>query len=192
MCDRPLKGNDVSVPSGGTPSIAPPYRGLAADQAGTPKVFVTVEEAGYTGVMALVQSRDGYQTFMSSDDISITLKDNMVVATRGFGDDLASSDASETARLVASGRTGQVERFHGFYSGSEDVELRAYVCDIASAGTISLEGPAGPVAVRHMTETCRNPEQGFVNHYYYSPAGALLASTQWAGDSIGPLTVEPG
>ncbi|NDU99385.1 YjbF family lipoprotein [Pseudoroseicyclus tamaricis] len=180
-----------TLPSGGTPSIAPPFRGIAADQAGAPRLIVGLEELGFTGVMALVQSRAGYRTYMSADDISVTLNNGMLVATRGFGDDLASTDASQTAAYLASGRTGQVERYHGFYTGGEDVLLRAYVCEITPGQGTTIQTASGPVPVRAVVESCRNPEQAFTNYYYFNASGALVASAQWAGEGLGRLLLQP-
>ncbi|WP_373355111.1 YjbF family lipoprotein [Pseudoroseicyclus sp. CXY001] len=180
------------LPTGsGTPEIAPPSVGLTAGQLGLPVLNLSLLETGTAGTMALVASRDGYDTYMSSDDISLTLRAGMLIATRGFGGDLASTDASATAAALATGSAGPVERFHGFYTRGEEVALTAFVCTLTWNGAEALQRPGGPVTAQRVTEFCRSPSASFANTFWVDGSGRIVQSVQWAGERIGLVALIP-
>lgn len=163
--------------------LAPPTRGTLAYQAGAPLLSLTVQSTGASAPIALVAARDGYRSFETADGYGLTFdRLGLLTATRGFGGDLAASDISQSADLIASSNAGQVQRYHSFFNSGEDVDLRAYVCDITVIGT---QGTA-----RHLRESCRNPEQSFTNEYWVA-GGQIVNSRQWAGPGAGYLAFNP-
>ena len=124
----------------------------------------------------------GSTLWLAPSGSGFTFEGGLLVATRGVGKDLMSSDLSQLRVLLRDGRDGTAERFHSTLDGEGRVVLKSYVCD---------------VTVRNETarEDCAGLNETFVNIYQIVPGvGTVLSSTQRTGKGawrFGP-TDRPG
>ncbi|KUJ73200.1 hypothetical protein AVO45_15795 [Ruegeria marisrubri] len=158
--------------------------------AGAPRLQVGFLKSGLAGTMVLEGERDGVRTWLSVDGAALLTRDGMVVAERGFGGGLMSSDVSQPLAAIRSGREGEVTRFHSFLTGNDEIVTRSYKCRIEDRGEKEILVQGKPVATRLMRETCRNTDHEFLNLYWFSRAsGRMVQSRQWLGDFLGVVTM---
>lgn len=165
---------------------APPPPGLAAVRAAlTPAVvaalppgtvLVAHEATGAVWLSQRVATTGGVQTVLSEDGVTLSLRDGLVVASRGLGGDLMESDVADAAAALRAGRARAV-RTHGFLDGEDRVVTRAFDCRYAPAG----DG---------VVERCFATGLSFENTYAMR-GGRIAASRQWLGPRIGHLYLEP-
>lgn len=160
----------------------------ALSQSGAPALIVAVEDREQTAVFLRRVRRDGVENWISADEVSLDFRSGFLVGSRGLGGDLMTADVAQSRALVLSGRAGTAKRFHSYLGGEDQVEIRTYVCEIASRGARDVDLGKRVVATRLMQERCQGADQSFQNLYWVDPGrGEIVQSRQWAGAEIGPL-----
>lgn len=175
----------------GQSTQAPPV-GRYAQLAQNPTVPVLqlgVETAGTAGIVLRDVSRNGYESWLSQDGATFATQSGLLIATRGLGGDLMSSDIAAVSDLIKSRQPGRATRFHSFLNGNNRTVMRSYVCDVSSRGARDLELNTGVFATTLLAEDCRSVDQQFTNLYWVDQAGQVLQSRQWAGPMIGPIAL---
>ena len=113
------------------------------------------------------------ETYFTPDNISLSLKDGVLIGTRGLGFDLLSADVSEV--LVGLRREGRAVRIHRYLDGEDQIVIKSYICDYSGNANI--------------TETCHGKDHSFENSYQLS-AGQIVVSRQWIGPQLGYIRLE--
>lgn len=179
----------AQLPVPGLPgSRAPVPQVLAAAQAGAPIMQVIVNDREQSSLVVRETRRDGVETWLAPDGISLSLQDGFLLTTRGLGGDVLGSDVAESRALVLALRPGRATRLHSFLDGDNQVQRRAYICDITRQADAEIALTEGMVATRVMVEDCSSADQQFLNLYWLDRQGQIVQSRQWAGDFAGPLT----
>lgn len=170
------------------PRFHPRANALASIRPIPPRLEVSFPTRDLAGVMLLETSRAGTETWLTADGATITLKEGLLTSAKGFGSGLAASDVGQSLSLLKSGQTGEVERFHSFLNGNDEIELRAYRCVISSEGRedVFVQGLAVPMV--KLKEECFGVDQSFANIYWLRPGTReIVQSSQWTGDFLGNL-----
>lgn len=181
----------------------PPLTRALLDTVKEPYIEVTLENHGITGYLNRVLARDDespgrIEQWRTTDAISLSFRNGVLVATRGMGGDLVSAEV-----LVADGAAGPVsggERGLHLRSGDLQVVRLGLACDLEDLGpeTVTIVELSHPA--RHLRETCISQGvaiggqplgQGrVVNDYWVDPRrGIMWMSRQWAGPDIGYLRI---
>lgn len=135
-----------------------------------PVLLVQVPLRGTVAVMTRVASNQGVDTYMSGDSISISLREGVLVATRGMGFDLMIADIRAAASAIATG-SGHATRIHRYLNGEGHSRAVRYEC------RYHLEGGT-------VTELCEGSGQTFSNTYSEN------VSMQWVSPRNGSLIIE--
>ena len=135
-----------------------------------PVLLVQVPQRGAVAVMTRVASNRGVDTYMSGDSISISLRDGILIGTRGLGFDLMVADISAVAPAIAAG-AGQGTRTHRYLDGEDQIRVVTYDC------RYQRENDA-------VTEICDGGGLPFRNHYMG------MRTVQWVSPRNGALVIE--
>lgn len=158
---------------------------------GASQIYVGVEGRGGGGVMLLSATRNNIQTWISSEDLSISTQNGILVASRGLGGDILGSDVRESREMILRQGTGLAQRFHTFIDGENRAVTRSYICEIEPDGTQTITLNARQVRTKLVSEKCGNPDQQFSNTYWLdATTGHIVQSRQWAGAYIGMLALQ--
>lgn len=180
----------------GMPGRAP----AAAPVALTPEVLrrsplplmeVAVEQDGRRSVMARIVQRAGVETFSSSDDVTVTLRNGVLEQTRGLGRDLMSSMQGSGARPGHA--AGQWSRSWQVLGADDAVVTLTLACAARSAGVqpINLDGQV--FTVTRWDERCTGHGIEVTNQFYTGSDGMIRQSKQWLGPDAGYLLLKrPG
>jgi len=157
--------------------------------AGRPALLAGVESREQVSVMALLAQRDGLTTWITPDDVSVSLQDGFLSASRGLTFDLMSSDTSQVRALVQSRRAGQAPRFHSYLDGENQTVTRSYVCTVAPSGRVEITVSGGAVRQADLVaETCVGFAETFENLYWLAPGQTtILQSRQYLSAGTGAL-----
>ncbi len=177
---------DAGTNAGAQPqAIADPAAVLA--QVNGPVVFATAREGREPFYLIGVRDNGPYRTYATGTRQTMTLRQGVVTATRGAGDDLMSSDIQQTLALLQSGSGGQARRLMQFLDGDDrTIDL---VLDCTITAGLSAPGGAALAALpgRKMTEDCTSDTVSFRNSYHLDAAGRVTASVQWLSARTGPV-----
>lgn len=164
-------------------------------QAGTPALQVGVEKDQSSTIALREVSRDGVDSYVSTDGISLKLRRGFLVGTAGFGGDMSGSNVEDSIGAVLVRRGGVTERFHTFLNGENEAVTRSYVCIVANRGPRQIQvgtrdSQLRSIATILIEEDCKSLDQSFTNLYWLGGRGGqIVQSRQWAGEQTGPLVM---
>ncbi len=128
------------------------------------------------------------ETWFSSDKKSVSFRQGVMVATRGFGPDLMQSVAPGIG-TIASG-SGSYDRVYFYLDGADQVVRREYRCELANLGPETVTVVDRQHSTRHVTETCSGKGPGFTNDYWFENGTFLRKSNQLLVSEWGPIQFE--
>jgi hypothetical protein len=156
------------------------------DAISTPAQLVTLQ-SGKQGVVGLMQNNRGVTTWSTVDDVTISLRDGVIAATRGLGDDLMAASPVSPIQLVSSAKS--YRRAFTHLNGTDQPITTTYSCNAQVDGGQAIEIVQLSYSVTHVTETCSASTLSFKNDYWIGAAG-IRKSRQWVSENAGYLTIE--
>ncbi|MVO18511.1 YjbF family lipoprotein [Parasedimentitalea huanghaiensis] len=175
------------------PVERPPLTRAALDTVEGPYIEVTVENRDIFAYLSqqLVRRDDSpgeIVVWRTEDNITLTLRSGVLVATRGLGDDILSASAP-----VATGKPGPVmggARSYQIRGLDNKTHALVMVCSLLDLGPAPVEIVEVTYPTRHMQERCETQNSLVVNDYWVdSRSGRVWQSRQWAGPTIGYLRI---
>lgn len=142
-----------------------------------PLILVGFESLGRNQVMAMTGQNGSMRTYMTPSEEALILRNGLVLGTRGFGNDLSTTEAG-TEALIHAGRAGQAQRVMRYFSGDGLERPLDFTC---STGP----GPKPGVVV----EDCAGHGAKFQNNYL-PQGGQIPVSRQWLGPKLGYVTIQ--
>jgi len=120
----------------------------------------------------------------TDDNITLTMRNGVLMATRGLGGDLLSAQVPVRSGTLGPAHGGA----HVMYlrSGANHQRRLSLVCELIDFGpeTVSIVEQTHPT--RHLQQRCSGGGGEVVNDYWVdSSAGLVWKSRQWAGPQIG-------
>ena len=159
-----------------TPDIRPAITPEAIAAAPEPLLFVEQGQGGAQALMALAGRNGDVITWASADGRSVSLRDGVLVATRGLGFDLMSADVGGTLTALAGGPR-EYERFVSYLDGENRTVLRSFACIMADPVAETIESFGRSVPTTRWTETCAGLD-GQVTSVFHTGAGGMWRALQ--------------
>jgi hypothetical protein len=157
-----------------------------------PYLLVDIPSRQASATRALYHQRGPLQDWRGADGISLVLRDDVLIATRGLGPDLFAADPVPPRVLRAAG-PGSYARAFRHLDGENREVVSSYSCRLAPGGTAQVDLIARIRATRHVVETCTPATPGaaqVVNEYWIGTADNLIwKSKQWVGETVGYVTL---
>ncbi|WP_145953415.1 YjbF family lipoprotein [Oceaniglobus indicus] len=152
---------------------------------GRPLLVLTDLGTKSDAVIGIVSDRNGNVIWRSADGITLTLREGVVVATRGYGDDLMSAEVPDVRR-----DRGSVVRDHYYLGGNELIQRARYFCTLADAGQNRVVVTGVASSARLVVETCAGEDAAFENRYWIEADGTIRKSVQWINPERGAFQIE--
>lgn len=190
-CVAPVTGDAPWLTAG---RLAPPRPGLQVGEFAAlraeraPMLLVSVERDGRAAVFLRQGAAGGVERWRSIDNVGLSLRSGMLIATRGLGDDAMSIEAGDAAALVMAGGQGRITRIHRRLDGADRTVIDAFVCDIAPRGPRRILLGGARRDSRLVAEDCRGPKAAFTN-LYWTIDGRVVQSRQWVSPGTGTLAL---
>jgi hypothetical protein len=150
------------------------------------------KEGAYTLFVRQTINAKGEETWISLDHLSLGIKEGMIIATRGFGNDIYAADVDKTLLALKVGRERAItEHFITPLSGSSRVERLAFRCLVTRVSRQSV-----PLSVSYTAdtdlffETCRNGQIDFQNLFWVERGSRrIVQSRQWISKETGDIAL---
>lgn len=175
--------------SGAAAAPAPVLTRAQADA--NPGAFLIVTAYGGNSVASLVVAgtNGNRVTWLSADNVTVTLENGIIVATRGLPRDLIAAELRGVREAIAAGG-GNATRIHETLSDLDQVSQEVLQCSIAFAATetVTILGNATPT--RKFDEACKSENSIFTNTYWVSAGGDIIKSRQAVAPGTGFVVLE--
>ena len=145
------------------------------------KVLAPIQEVAANG---------NYTTYGTPDRRSITLRDGLLAATRGLGQDLMSADLDQVQALIAAPGSGTATRVNRYLDGENLTAPIAFNCTLTAGAKTHLQSGEIDTDVTQVTESCTSASNSFENTYLVSPEGRVVQSRQWLNPLHGYMTIQ--
>ena len=120
----------------------------------------------------------------SEDNVGLTLRNDVLIATRGIGGDLISSDVAQVPSKI--GPVGGGERRMFFLAHDNQSVPITFACEVETLGTVNVTIVERTHRTRHVQERCEGSQGQIVNDYWIDSRDQLAwQSRQWAGPDVG-------
>lgn len=129
-------------------------------------------------------------TWQTAQDQTLSLRDGVLTATRGIGDDLMSADVTGTLAALRSGGSVQsYPRLLTYLDGDGQTLFRSLLCDMDAGTPDTLDSFGATFATTLHVETCQAIGARIENRYWLNADGTMRRTQQWVGPATGPLAI---
>lgn len=155
-----------------------------------PLLLATIESQGATTILGMVGENGGKRTYATPSQQNLVLRSGVLVATRGLGHDLMSTDLGPTPSLLAARQAGSANRVQRYLDG-EGIERPLRLSCTLTPGTAQSYSFAGTDwSGLQMIENCKGSGLSIDNHYLVAANGTVILSRQWIGPKLGYVTLQ--
>jgi len=178
------------IPGGGTALAIQPQltRAMFADVPGE-ILYVTIPSRGAFATVAKVAVNQGTSTWQAADNITLSTRDGVLVATRGLGVDLMSADNSGLRQALAQGG-GNYSKVLYSLDGEDQTVPVSLNCTLTAQSSETVVVVERAYETTRLGESCTGSEATFGNTYWRGHDGTLWASEQWVSGAIGMMRIE--
>lgn len=144
---------------------------------------VQIPSRGADATLSLVAVNKDVETWLATDNISLSFRRGVLVATRGLGFDLMAADAQNSLNAIA-GMGPEIYRRQMRYLTSDNHS--AYLtagCSMSFAGSEVVSGQS----LQRLEERCQAHSNLFTNIFWLNGSGQIVQSRQWVSPQIGYL-----
>lgn len=172
--------------SGSAQAAAPATR-ADIEKYGIPILRAVIPARGADALVTITDNKGEVVTWSTTDGTSFSLRNGVLIQTRGLGPDLMSAQVPTVAMLSQDG--GTHPRLYFFLGPEDKTTRRTYECSVAVVGRETIEIFQRSHATTHVTETCVRP-QGKVTNEFWIEGGTVRKSRQWASGLTGYIDFE--
>jgi hypothetical protein len=172
---------------GATAAAPAPVTRADLEKFGLPILRATIKARGADAFLTIGDTKGNVVTWATTDGSTFTLRDGVLIQTRGLGPDLMSAQAPSLSDLQTNGGTHQ--RLY-FSLGEDDQTVRrTYDCTVSVLGRESIEIFSKAHTVTRVSETCARP-QGSITNDYWIEGATIRKSRQFASGAVGFIDFE--
>ena len=169
------------------PASTAPLTRAEIEKYGIPLLRVVIKARAADVLVTIRDTSGEVVTWTTTDGTTFTLKDGVLIQTRGLGPDLMSSAVPDVAELAQAG--GTTTRAYFFLGDEDRGQRRDYTCSVAAIGpeTITIYGKSHKTV--HVREDCQRSEGRIANDFWIE-GSTIRKSRQWTSPGIGYLEFE--
>jgi len=157
----------------------------AIEQQNVELLRVSIISREITSFVLLGGQNGSKVTWLSVDGLSLTLDGGLLVATRGFGDDLMGADVAAALRSLNGG--GNHMRTLEFLDGLDQIERQVFECSTVATGLETITIVERSYATTVLEENCVGENATFKNTYWRDANGVIWQARQWISPLVGYL-----
>lgn len=154
---------------------------------GIPILRVVIPSRGADALVTKGDTKGDVVTWTTTDGTTFTLKNGVLIQTRGLGPDLMSAAVPTVAQLRNDG--GTHPRAYFFLAEDDAAARRDYVCTMSGAGNETIEIYGRAHRTLRLREECIRPEGKITNDYWFEGT-AVRKSRQWTSPGSGYIDFE--
>ena len=152
-----------------------------------PVILVSAPKLKAKASLNMIQENGPTRTYVSDDGIVLLLQHSLLAGSRGFGDDLMSSEHAAAHRAILKG-SGRYERVLRHINSQNHLEAQALSCSLTDHGAETVTILGHKQGVLRRVETCDLAGRQIENIFWVAEE-TIWKSQQWVSDQIGSLTI---
>lgn len=154
-------------------------------------LLVTIMSRNAVAPLTKIAQNGDTVTWISPGKVSLTLKDDIVIATRGLNEDLMGATVTGVRAALAAGG-GTARRTHSYLNSEDQIVLRDVDCTIVETGPETIAAATGTREAIKYTESCTSNTAIFTNSYWLDQRGGnVVQSRQAIAPTTGFLQINP-
>jgi hypothetical protein len=155
-----------------------------------PLLLISFEKTGGAAVVGLFGENGSKRTFALANQQTLTLRNGLLEATRGLGNDLMSAETEGVGALIRSRRAGQAQRIQRYLDGEWVERPLILTCTVQPGEARSFTFAGLNYSGTQVLERCSGGGASADNVYLVSSDGRILLSRQWIGPEIGNVNLQ--
>ncbi len=167
-------------------TVAPVTRG-DLEKFGLPILRAVIPARGADAFLTISDTKGGVVTWSTTDSTTFTLRDGVLIQTRGLGPDLMSAQAPTLGALRVDG--SKYQRIYFLLGADDRSTRRTYDCTVSIVGQEVIEVFGRSHKVTHVTESCSRPQDSIANEYWIE-GSVIRKSRQLASGGAGFIEFE--
>lgn len=170
-----------------TAAAPAPLTRAEIEKYGIPILRSVIKTRGADALLTVGDAKGNVVTWATTDGTTFSLRDGVLIQTRGLGADLMSAQAPSLGQLLQNGGTHQ--RIYYFLGENDQSTRRTYDCTVTVLGKETIEIYARAHSVTHVSERCARP-QGAITNDFWIEGTTVRKSRQLASAGIGFVEFE--
>ena len=161
------------------------------DAPGRPMLLADIEAIEAVATLVKMAGNKTVETWQTGDQVSLSLDQGLVTATRGLGEDLMSADNSGTKMMLAGHLEDQYYvKLHSYLDGEYQTAFRSFQCRRSDLRQETIEIFERRHTTTRIEEECVTPGYEITNVYWRGTDGFLWKTQQWLSPSLKYLVTE--
>ena len=160
----------------------------------TPLVLVEILNSDYIATIQSAPFPALADVWLTKNGKSLTTKDGVLVATRGFNYDLMGADVAALKAALTKAQTSKqpifYDRSYRYLVKDNQDEIITVNCELSSAGKSPVKIFDKSYATTLLLETCQNKAVQFENKFWVQKNGLIRKSMQWHGINLEMILIE--
>jgi Group 4 capsule polysaccharide lipoprotein gfcB, YjbF len=148
--------------------------------------FVQINALGLAEPARVIQENGGEITLALQSGPTAAFDGDVLVATRGFGDDLITMESRGVLEALRAGG-GTVTRRMETLDAQDQVLTDSFSCTVTAAGQETVNLGVRSASLSRFDEHCRSAAIIFDNIYWLDDAGRIAASRQYVSPTVAYL-----
>lgn len=157
-----------------------------------PFLAAELENGGFKATLFVTSRRGPVLVWKTLDDVTLSTRNDVLIATRGLPHDLISSDPAPIMTALT-GAPADARRVLRFLTGDNKIAPQPYNCDITDRGPARIIVLERSHTTRHLVESCTPAQPGlgsdFVNEYW-TGQGTIWRQRVWLGPELGHIRLD--
>lgn len=167
---------------------ATPVPGFSSsDIAANPSGFVLMQVDFYgeePALSRLTAQNARTETWESQNGFSVSYQDDIMIATRGLGEDLLAGSVSGIREAIRAGG-GEGRRVHDSIGDLNQIVQESFECTVTAVDAEEINLGLRRVETRKYAETCLSDRLQFTNNYWIDSSGVMVTSLQFVSEAVG-------
>jgi hypothetical protein len=158
------------------------------EKSGTPILRVAIPSRKSDTLLTIADNKGDVVTWATKDGTTFSLRNGVVIQTRGLGPDLMSSEVPSVSALLRDG--GTHERLYFFLGPDDRMGRRTYDCTVSVVGKETIEIFDKKHDVTRVTETCTRPQGSKITNDFWIEGQTVRQSQQWVSGPVGVVVFQ--
>ncbi len=174
--------------SGGATAAAAPVTRAEIEKYGIPILRAVIPTRGADALLTITDTKGDVVTWSTTDGSSFSLRNGVLIQTRGLGPDLMSAQAPSVSDLLQNG--GTHPRLYFFLGADDRTTRRTYDCSMTVVGKETIEIFSRKHNVTHVSEACTRSTGDRITNDFWIEGQTVRKSKQFASGGTGFIDFE--
>lgn len=157
-----------------------------------PLILAQIEKAGLLTALGETGRNGAVRTFATPNEQTLVLRNGLLTATRGLGDDLMSAKTGAAEGLILRRQTGTADRIYRYLDGEGIERPLPMTCTVTTGPAKSFDFAGRHYDTKQVDESCQATSTALTvsNSYWVTADGTVALSRQWIGPALGHVTIQ--